>query len=448
MELLDNINKLYNQKQTLIEIIIHLSGEGRIENKKGKLIDLKEKVLNKCNDTIKTQITDKVTCENINNYFYSYWTGSEFAKITYPLTFYSEYGHKYISLLREIIDINENVLKQSNQLITIKYNLEAYFYTIIMQWIIMKSAEYNDVSYEVYRGLDDDSTNKENDENNEYNKKYIESLSSDKIKMIDDLIVNKLIILINIAEELFNINVSDKTIDKSTYIESFEKISKINLLIDLYNDHEFIKKTYNVDITNYKIKKNLEKANKILKSEEYKNLGWRIWDSIEFYIKFKRDLKEVTTLFKSYKDKLKESNYIYHQPFSSFTLSKEIAQRPKFVGKICCFLTTRLKPKLPYLWIAGQGEDEVLFPLFSEFKVTNNDLQDIQLEYLGSRFIISDDVFRDHVEKYFKYRAMGMGATDESFYELYPEYERKVTDFTKNIQNYYNKIKTGETIVY
>jgi hypothetical protein len=456
MELLNDINNLSNKKQILIDIITMNTS---MKDKKKKLANSKSIVLKKCDDIIKLQITNKVTCENIGDYFYSYWTGSEYVHITYPLTFYSEYGYKYISSLNALIDINSNLSKIHNQIRLTSFNLEAYFYTIMMQYIIMKSAEYNDVSYEVYRGLDD-YIGREDDKNNEYNKKYIESLSSGQLQEINDLSYNgNLIRLCQIAEQLFKINIFDEHTSENTYVEAFDKIGKINTLkeisMKLSNNPTSIKNDYNVDIASARVQFDLAQAGSILKSDEYTKLGWKIWDLLRLYIKIKKNLKGVNTLFKSYKDKLKENKYIYHQPFSSFTLDKGVAQ--KFVGKKCCFVTTKLKPQLPYLWmsgntyleILGQGEAEILLPLFSEFEIINNDPENIQLDYLGSRFTISDNVFIDCVEKYFKYRAIGLTFNaEEDFYKMYPEYKKKVDDFIKNIRDYYDKIKNGETIVY
>lgn len=430
-----------------------LSKEGLLElaPKVEKMIKIKYNLLDKINEFLKLKIKgykDK-HIQEIAKEFLSMWTGHDYGYITYPLTLTTEYGTQYPSLI-------STFQKDIKEWDGYRFALRFYFYTIIMQYIFIKSKEYNSVDYTVYRGLVDNATELD-DKNNEYNKKVItESLKDINMNFFGaEDYDNKYSRIIKFCKQMGEKNTYgiDPTVDgvtSETYMQHFK------------NFRDFAKKYGREQI--YDIKeldlKTRRKYNRVV-NRLFKLNGPEEWDLklsdeeiktlINEYIAYKRSIKTIQeslepikTLFKSYKQKIIKDNYIYHQAFSSFTLAKEITD--KFREKnTCCVITTKLKPNLPYLYMAGLGkEHEVLFPLFSKFKVVNRSIDNIQLEYLGSNFIVTDEQFIDHVEKYDEFIKLGQ----KKFYEKYPEYKQKVNTFLDKYHEYYQKIQQDSTIQY
>ena len=446
-QLLKDINKIQIRKEFMDQIITQT-----IKAEEIAMIEILDKINSECNIKEKSLYSDKQKpCTTFFNKFRDLWSGADYAQITYPVTFYTIHGYRYLELL-------DNIKKISPELrINIqseKLYLWHYFYCILMQYIIMSSSKYNTFEYEVYRAINDDSNLLENDEANEYNKQFVlNSLSNRDISIMDNLIENNQIrILCELVEKIEGIDPTDPNITALKYALSLLTIESAvnnNVLWD-----PDIKKVYpniKFNTNNVYFTELLKKTNKIIKSDDYKyKIKPKILESINDYLYIKRKLKNlkgVETLFTSYKNGLKNNQYIYHAPFSSFSLNKiKIANR--ISDKKCCFVTSKLKPHLPYLYVGGLNwaESEVLFPLFSEFKVINSDIKNIQLEYLGSRFQISDAEFTDHLQKFYELEKMNKNYT--AFFQKYPEYETKYDKFLQNLEKYHSDIKSGKTVVY
>lgn len=81
------------------------------------------------------------------------------------------------------------------------------------------------------------------------------------------------------------------------------------------------------------------------------------------------------------------------------------------------------------MWIAGQNESEIIFPMFAEFNVIKSK-ENILLEYIGSKFHISDDEFISYCDYYNKFKKSYMNI--DNFIKDYPILYEKI-ELDKNI---------------
>lgn len=360
--------------------------------------------------------------------FFRNWTTSEYKNITVPLIFHSEYHNEYLLFMDKLGKIP---YKEFNY-----FGPKMYFFVVIVQYVMMESKKYNNANFEIYRGLKDLATDTD-DKNNDFNEKLLMNLSQDidpdffLLRDNDNNPLNGISYMCGLMEEAFKIDPTNQSTTSRMYTNYFS---------ELYT-------TINVSKTpKAKAGREFKELRETLTEETIENY-------IKKYIAYKQsekkileNMKPVTTLFQSYKNKLLHSKYIYHQAFNSFTLVPEITK--KFRNKYsCCTITTKLKPNLPYIYMAGLNEYEVLLPLFSKFRVINNDINDIQLDYLGSDFNISFEQFTECVGMYSEY-VYKFDQSDDDFLKHYPSYKNKIQLFLNNFKEFYDKIKQDISITY
>lgn len=384
--------------------------------------------IDKTPDTSLKKMYDSVSvAEFLYNKIITKWISAS-TGFTHPITVYSTYGYKNTILIDDYVYVKDGS-------ISIEYNIENYLMLIILQYIIMKTIPYNDLDYEVYRGITHKSSTL-NDENINHNLKILNSLQDDDIKKYKDMDY-KIRSLLDNLNKLFgipSINIYEEYLNYVNYIKIIEGSKSSN------SSFSFDKMLKNYKIENtQKNKRLIDETYKLIKECDFKEFE----SNVSTYIK-SNEIKDLDTILYSYTDYIKNNKTIYNISPSSFSFRKDTAN--SFKHDKCCLITTKLKPKKPYLSTIS-GEEEIIFPAFSKFTVINSDPDNIILDYLGSDFTIDDDTFINHAEKFLEFQNID-GFKLNLFKKKYPSFEQTVTNFFKKSEVYYKDLQQNIPVNY
>ena len=402
---LKNINNIHIKKyyiDQLIELVI---------------VNIISTTVNIANLIKKELSKNEYKIDEYYTYFYSIWSTS-YQLFTFPL--YQEIAY------------DENYLSQYNVRFPLKrLTIEAYLHTICAQYMIMKTKEYNNINFVAYRGIQD--TQFDND-----------------IKYNQTIVLNEI-----------------KNIPKSEHVMGFLKLYDI-IYENLYDDYELdlIKysdyNTFYSELMEY-YNINMNNSNSISKLKDIVNnpLNYKIPsrikapnypdnmidDWITLHMSFNK-FKDVKFHFKSYNKYIQNNSIICEIPFRSFTIDKTVTD--KFTGKnTCCLIQTNMRPNTPYLWIGGQGEREILFPLLAEFSVITTNGVDVNLEYIGSNFQITEEEFYLHLKYYMNFRDYMLDEDQlrKQNQKLYFEIMDRKEKFITKCQKYHDEFNKKYNII-
>ena len=446
--LLKNINDIHIKKYYIDQLI-----ELDIKN----IITITETIAN----LIKKELSKNGY--NVNDYyshFHSIWSTS-YQLFTFPLYQEVIYDESYLSLYNINLPLTQ-------------FTIAAYLDTICAQYMIMKTSEHNKINFIAYRGIVEDT----HFDDIEYN----QTIFLNEIEHIpkSEHISEHIRGFLKLYYTQYKHPYDDLNLDLEKYSDYDYYYSKLvqNFKINI-NDHSYVRRLKNIikNPIQYKVPSKIKIPTQI-EVPNYTDSKFQDWikfysgtdtlnhtidEWISLYINDTIDnmidawitlhksinkFKNVGVHLKSYHKYAQNNNTICEIPLRSFTIDKTVTDR--FTKKnTCCLIQANINPNTPYLWIGGLGEREIIFPLFAEFSVKTIDETNVNLEYNGSNFHITEEEFYLHLQYYIDFckEMLDEDRLRKNNKELYLEIMNQKEKFITKCKRYHDEFNKKYNVI-